>query len=75
MLRLVVRRLLQLIPTLLGLSVLLFLWLNRLPGGPASAILGERATHATGGATGVAAVQDGEHVRAPCRDPADQFVD
>ncbi|MCP9986344.1 MULTISPECIES: ABC transporter permease [Streptomyces] len=46
MLRLVVRRLLQLIPTLLGLSVLLFLWLNRLPGGPASAILGERATAA-----------------------------
>nr|WP_197972654.1 MULTISPECIES: ABC transporter permease [Streptomyces] len=44
--RLVVRRLLQLIPTLLGLSVLLFLWLNRLPGGPASAILGERATEA-----------------------------
>ncbi|MFI6943250.1 ABC transporter permease [Streptomyces sp. NPDC050418] len=46
MLRLVIRRLLQLIPTLLGLSVLLFLWLNRLPGGPASAILGERATEA-----------------------------
>ncbi|TXL91297.1 ABC transporter permease [Streptomyces sp. NBC_01725] len=46
MLRLVARRLLQLIPTLLGLSVLLFLWLNRLPGGPASAILGERATDA-----------------------------
>ncbi|WP_267244710.1 ABC transporter permease [Streptomyces sp. PR69] len=46
MLRLVVRRLLQLIPTLLGLSVLLFIWLNRLPGGPASAILGERATEA-----------------------------
>jgi peptide/nickel transport system permease protein len=45
-LRLVVRRLLQLIPTLLGLSVLLFLWLNRLPGGPASAILGEKATEA-----------------------------
>ncbi|MGW6306494.1 ABC transporter permease [Streptomyces niveus] len=46
MLRLVARRLLQLIPTLLGLSVLLFMWLNRLPGGPASAILGERATEA-----------------------------
>ncbi|MBC7271696.1 MAG: ABC transporter permease [Streptomyces sp.] len=46
MLRLVVRRLLQLVPTLLGLSVLLFLWLNRLPGGPASAILGEKATEA-----------------------------
>ncbi|UGY93742.1 ABC transporter permease [Streptomyces gobiensis] len=44
MLRLIVRRLLQLIPTLLGLSVLLFLWLNRLPGGPAAAMLGERAT-------------------------------
>ncbi|KNE81880.1 MULTISPECIES: ABC transporter permease [Streptomyces] len=46
MLRLVVRRLLQLIPTLLGLSVLLFLWLNKLPGGPAAALLGERATEA-----------------------------
>ncbi|MFH0242292.1 ABC transporter permease [Streptomyces sp. HK10] len=46
MLRLVVRRLLQLIPTLLGLSVLLFIWLNRLPGGPAAAMLGERATAA-----------------------------
>ncbi|GAA1899765.1 ABC transporter permease [Streptomyces sodiiphilus] len=46
MLRLIVRRLLQLIPTLLGLSVLLFLWLNRLPGGPAAALLGERATAA-----------------------------
>lgn len=44
MLRLIVRRLLQLIPTLLGLSVVLFLWLNRLPGGPAAAMLGERAT-------------------------------
>ncbi|MHC0430052.1 ABC transporter permease [Streptomyces sp. O3] len=44
MLRLVVRRLLQLIPTLLGLSVLLFIWLNRLPGGPAAAMLGERAS-------------------------------
>ncbi|WP_326596447.1 ABC transporter permease [Streptomyces sp. NBC_01803] len=46
MLRLIVRRLLQLIPTLLGLTVLLFLWIHRLPGGPASALLGERATEA-----------------------------
>jgi peptide/nickel transport system permease protein len=45
-LRLVVRRLLQLVPTLLGLSVLLFVWLHQLPGGPASALLGERATEA-----------------------------
>ena len=44
MLRFVVRRLLQLIPILLGLSVLLFLWLRLLPGGPATALLGERAT-------------------------------
>ncbi|WP_059011924.1 ABC transporter permease [Streptomyces specialis] len=46
MLRLIVRRLLQLVPTLLGLTVLLFLWIHRLPGGPASALLGERATEA-----------------------------
>ncbi|MDT0306927.1 ABC transporter permease [Streptomyces sp. DSM 44917] len=46
MLRLILRRLLQLIPTLLGLTVLLFLWIHRLPGGPASALLGERATEA-----------------------------
>ncbi|MBU7596234.1 ABC transporter permease [Streptomyces sp. P38-E01] len=44
MLRLVIRRLLQLIPTLAGLSILLFLWVHRLPGGPAAAMLGERAT-------------------------------
>lgn len=46
MLRLIVRRLLQLIPTLVGLSVLLFVWLRLLPGGPAAARLGERATEA-----------------------------
>ena len=44
MLRFIVRRLLQLIPILLGLSVLLFAWLRSLPGGPAQAALGERAT-------------------------------
>jgi peptide/nickel transport system permease protein len=31
-------------PILLGLSVLLFVWLRALPGGPAAALLGERAT-------------------------------
>ena len=36
MLRFVVRRLLQLVPTLLGLSVLLFAWLRALPGVPIS---------------------------------------
>jgi peptide/nickel transport system permease protein len=42
--RFIVRRLLQLIPTLFGLSLLLFIWLRRLPGGPETAILGERGT-------------------------------
>lgn len=44
MFRFIVRRLLQLIPTLFGLSILLFIWLRRLPGGPETAILGERGT-------------------------------
>ena len=44
MLRFVVRRLLLLIPILLGLSILVFLWIRALPGGPATALLGERAT-------------------------------
>jgi peptide/nickel transport system permease protein len=43
-LRFAIRRLLQLIPILLGLSVLLFAWVRALPGGPAVALLGERAT-------------------------------
>jgi peptide/nickel transport system permease protein len=44
MLRFVVRRLLLLIPILLGLSILVFLWIRALPGSPAIALLGERAT-------------------------------
>lgn len=44
MARFLVRRLLQVIPTLAALSVLLFIWLRALPGGPAVALLGERAT-------------------------------
>jgi len=44
MLKFVVRRLLLLIPILLGLSFLVFLWIRALPGGPAEALLGERAT-------------------------------
>ena len=44
MFRFIIRRLLQLVPTLFGLSVLLFVWLRRLPGGPETALLGERAT-------------------------------
>ena len=46
MLRFVVRRLLLLAPILLGLSVLVFLWIRALPGGPAESLLGERATKA-----------------------------
>ncbi|MDD7945584.1 ABC transporter permease [Microbacterium sp. NE2HP2] len=44
MLRTIGQRLLLLIPTLLGLSILLFLWVRALPGGPAVALLGEKAT-------------------------------
>ena len=46
MARFVVRRLLLLVPILLGVSVLLFVWVRALPGTPAQAILGERATPA-----------------------------
>ncbi|MDP9392883.1 MAG: ABC transporter permease [Actinomycetota bacterium] len=44
MLRFVLRRLALLVPILFGLSLLLFLWVRRLPGGPATALLGEKAT-------------------------------
>jgi peptide/nickel transport system permease protein len=44
LLRFVVRRLLLLIPILLGLSILVFMWIRVLPGGPAQALLGERGT-------------------------------
>ncbi len=46
MLRFVVRRLLLLVPILLGLSILVFAWIRALPGGPAEALLGERVTAA-----------------------------
>jgi peptide/nickel transport system permease protein len=44
MLRFVVRRLLLLIPILLGLSILVFGWIHLLPGSPAESLLGEHAT-------------------------------
>ncbi|GHB56908.1 peptide ABC transporter permease [Streptomyces viridiviolaceus] len=44
MLGFVVRRLLQLVPVLFGLSVLLFIWVRALPGDPARALLGRHAT-------------------------------
>jgi peptide/nickel transport system permease protein len=47
MLKFVVRRLLLLIPIMIGLSILVFLWIRALPGGPAQALLGERATPET----------------------------
>ncbi len=47
MLRFVVRRLLLLVPILIGLSLLVFVWIRALPGGPAEALLGERATAAS----------------------------
>jgi peptide/nickel transport system permease protein len=47
MLRFIIRRLLLLVPVLFGLTVLLFAWLRALPGDPARAILGEKATPAS----------------------------
>ena len=44
MLRYIVRRIGQLIGVVLVLSLLLFFWLRSLPGGPANAMLGDRAT-------------------------------
>src|SRR6266536_607930 len=44
MLRYVVRRLLLLIPILIGVSILIFFWIRALPGNPARALLGERST-------------------------------
>src|SRR6266498_4584208 len=44
MLRYVVRRLLLIVPILLGLSILIFFWVRALPGSPISSLLGERAT-------------------------------
>jgi len=44
MLRFVVRRLLLLIPILLGLSILVFAWIRALPGSPAESLLGEHST-------------------------------
>jgi len=46
MLRFAVRRLFLLVPILIGLSLLLFVWVRALPGTPAAALLGERATPA-----------------------------
>ncbi|GAA3995373.1 ABC transporter permease [Allokutzneria multivorans] len=44
MLRFTVRRLIQLVGVVAVLSLLLFAWLRSLPGGPVSALLGERGT-------------------------------
>ncbi|MEU5690870.1 ABC transporter permease [Actinosynnema sp. NPDC020468] len=44
MLRYTVRRLIQLVVVVLVLSLLVFAWLRALPGGPASALLGDRGT-------------------------------
>jgi peptide/nickel transport system permease protein len=43
-LRFIVRRLLLLVPILVGLSIIVFIYLRALPGSPAYALLGDRAT-------------------------------
>jgi len=44
MVRFVVRRLLLLVPILIGVSLLVFAWVHALPGSPVQSLLGERAT-------------------------------
>lgn len=44
MLRFIVRRVLQMVAVIIVLSMLVFFWLRSLPGGPVSAMLGERQT-------------------------------
>lgn len=44
MLRLVIKRIAQIVPILFVLSVAVFAWLRALPGGPANAMLGENAS-------------------------------
>jgi len=44
LLKFAVRRLLLLVPILIGLSILVFVFVRALPGGPEQALLGERAT-------------------------------
>ncbi len=46
MARLLAQRLLQSVPTMLGITVLTFVLLHAIPGGPADVMLGERATPA-----------------------------
>jgi len=47
MVRFIARRLLLLVPILIGVSILVFVWIRALPGSPAESLLGERATPAT----------------------------
>ena len=44
MLAYIIRRIFILIPTLLGVSIIIFLMLRMMPGDPAELLLGERAT-------------------------------
>ena len=44
MVKFVVRRLLLLVPILIGVSLLVFGWIRALPGSPAESLLGEHAT-------------------------------
>jgi peptide/nickel transport system permease protein len=47
MVKFIVRRLLLLVPILIGVSLLIFVWIRALPGSPAQTLLGERATPQT----------------------------
>jgi peptide/nickel transport system permease protein len=69
MLRFVVRRLLLLVPILIGLSILVFLWIRALPGSPATALLGERAT-----AEAIAAINEQYGLNDPIHEQYFRYV-
>jgi ABC-type dipeptide/oligopeptide/nickel transport system permease component len=49
----IIRRILVVIPTILGITVIIFMMLAITPGDPAELLLGERATKAPGGHAGI----------------------
>jgi peptide/nickel transport system permease protein len=69
MLRFVVRRLLLLVPILIGLSILVFFWIRALPGSPATALLGERAT-----AEAIAAINEQYGLNDPIHEQYFRYV-
>jgi len=70
MVKFIVRRLLLLVPILIGVSILIFVWIRALPGSPAQTLLGERATPET-----VAQIRHQYHLDRPVYEQYWGYVD